>query len=280
MLWMLLQGCGDALITKGQKPEAASWPTARLVEVGELPEGAQVVDAREAEAFAAGHIPGALQANWRELADFDADGLWAPAEREEATALLAERGLLAGEGPIVVYDDWSDEYYGGDGYLYWTLRHLGVEDVRLLHGGWTTWVAAGGEVDDGTLAPGDFVGGEGADVLATTEEVAAASERGAPLLLDVRSVSEWEAGHVPGAVHFEWDAVLDAGLLRSPDEIAELLADVGLDEPDEPVITYCAGGIRAGQTFFVLELMGFGAVQDYVGSWTAWSASGGAVAVP
>jgi len=279
-MWtILLLGCGDDVIVKGTPAVSPTWPTAHLVEPGDVPDGALWVDAREAPDFAAGHIEGAAQANWRELAAFDEDGIWGPTERESAAALLADRGLDGSEGPIVVYDDWGSGYYGGDGYLYWTLRYLGAPDVRVLHGGWSAWIAAGGESETATPEPGDFEAGEEIDVLATTEEVARASEDGSALLLDVRSQEEWDAGHVPGAVFLAWDDLLDDGALLAPEEISARLAAVGLDDPAEPVITYCAGGIRAGQTFWVLELMGFTAVQDYVGSWSAWSASGGPVEV-
>lgn len=182
-------------------------------------------------------------------------------EREASWGSLASRFPSPGDGTVDL-----------DGRI-----ELG-RGLRI--GGWGGWVEASAGYRHRLGDPVDgLVGGLRAGVVPRRGE-ADAGWMGVEVQVDVRSVSEWEAGHVPGAVHFEWDAVLDSGLLRSPDEIAELLADVGLDEPDEPVITYCAGGIRAGQTFFVLELMGFGAVQDYVGSWTAWSASGGAVAVP
>ncbi len=277
MLWTLL-ACGDALIAKNGV-EPSIWPTDRLVEADAVPDDARWVDARTADAFALGHVPGAAQVHWTELAGFDEDGLWGPAEVEAATSLLAERGLTDGDGPVLVYDDpTADDYYGGDGYLYWTLRHLGASDVRLLHGGWGAWLGAGGALDTASVGFGDFAAGEVVDVLATTEEVAAVVEDGSAALLDVRSAEEWAEGRIPGAVFLAWDDLtVDRVTLREPDEIRARLDALGLDDPEAPVITYCAGGIRAGHTFFVLELMGHTAVQDYVGSWAAWEASGGEV---
>lgn len=278
MLFWTLLACGDALIAKDHV-EPSSWPTDRLTEADNLPDDARWVDARTAEDFALGHVPGAAQVHWSELAGFDEDGIWGPAEIEAASALLATRGLSEGEGPILVYDDpTADDYYGGDGYLYWTLRHLGAPDVRLLHGGWGAWLGAGGALDTDDVKPGEFAAGPVVDVLATTEEVAAVVEDGSAVLLDVRSAEEWAEGRIPGAVFLAWDDLtVDGATLRTPEEIGARLDGLGLGDPEIPVITYCAGGIRAGHTFFVLELMGHTAVQDYVGSWAAWVASGGAV---
>lgn len=280
MRWALALGlaaCGDALVPRELRP-ADLWPTDRLVEADGIPVGARWVDARDRDAYRIGHVEGAARVHWAELADFDLDGEWTEAERDAAEALLAARGLHAGDGPIIVYDDpFSDDYYGGDGYLYWTLRHLGAPDVRLLHGGWGAWIGAGGALSLELPAAGDFQAGEVVDVLATTLEVQATVESGGALL-DVRSEEEWAAGHIPGAAPLPWDALtLDRVTLLEPAQIDEALREVGLGDPSAPVITYCAGGIRAGHTFFVLELMGHTAVQDYVGSWTAWRATGGAV---
>lgn len=269
---LLLTGCFEMLT--GPAPDPAAWADPRLVSPDELPAGAQILDGRSAEEFAIGHIPGAIHAPWTELAGLDPAGVWA--HHDDAAARLASWGLGA-DGPFLVYADPATSW-GADGFLYWTLRHLGATDVRLLDGGYPAWLQAGAR-GEAAAGSGEFHQRPGPDLIATTEEVERALEDGSSLLLDVRSHDEWQEGTIPSAVHLPWEDALDAdGFVRPEDELRAWLESAGLSE-DQSVITFCAAGIRAGHTYFVLELLGYEA-QDYVGSWAAWTAEGGEVEVP
>jgi len=78
-------------------------------------------------------------------------------------------------------------------------------------------------------------------------------------VLDVRSPSEWESGHIPCASH-----------LFLP-EIPEKSGDL---EKDKPILTYCASGYRAGIAASLLQRQGFKDVRTLPGSWKAWKAAG------
>ena len=56
------------------------------------------------------------------------------------------------------------------------------------------------------------------------------------------------------------------------DAIQARLAAAGMDDPSEPVITYCGGGIAASVTFFALRLLGRDKVALYDNSLLEWSA--------
>jgi len=84
---------------------------------------------------------------------------------------------------------------------------------------------------------------------------------GAATLIDVREGSEWEQGHLPGAIH------VSKGYIESAIETE-------VPERDAPVILYCAGGIRslfAGQT---LAAMGYTNVSSMSGGFHAWKGAG------
>jgi hydroxyacylglutathione hydrolase len=83
----------------------------------------------------------------------------------------------------------------------------------------------------------------------------------APVIVDVRTRFEFEAGHVPGAVHMPFWSVL----WRS----SQLAAS-----PDEPVVVYCAHGPRAGLARAALRLKGFNEVLYLEGHMSAWSKAG------
>ncbi|MCB1183613.1 hypothetical protein KDM41_09265, partial [bacterium] len=84
-------------------------------------------------------------------------------------------------------------------------------------------------------------------------------------------------GHVPGARHLEWVALLDgpdddgsARRLRPRAELAGIVAGLGFT-PERPVITYCQSGIRAAFVHWVLEILQFQDVALYDASMGEWA---------
>lgn len=79
------------------------------------------------------------------------------------------------------------------------------------------------------------------------------------LLLDVREVSEYEAGHLPGAINVPLRTVTD-NLDKIP--------------TDRQVFVYCKSGYRAGLTASSLRMLGYDNVLVYPPGWTGWSEAG------
>ncbi len=82
---------------------------------------------------------------------------------------------------------------------------------------------------------------------------AARSAEGA-LLVDVRERSEWDAGHVPGAVHIPYE------------NVRERAHELPLDRR---IVTYCASGIRSSLAASILQSGGRD-VANVRGGFTAW----------
>ncbi len=106
-------------------------------------------------------------------------------------------------------------------------------------------------------------------------------------LVDVRSPQEYagellappgyeqegalRGGHIPSAQSIPWaQAVRDDGTFKPAGELRELYGGKGVT-PDREVVAYCRIGERSAHTWFVLrELLGYGDVKNYDGSWTEW----------
>lgn len=67
------------------------------------------------------------------------------------------------------------------------------------------------------------------------------------LLIDVREESEWDQGHIPGAIH------LGKGIIER--DIERVVPD-----PDEELVLYCGGGYRSVLAAESLGKMGYKAV--------------------
>ncbi len=94
----------------------------------------------------------------------------------------------------------------------------------------------------------------------TPQDVDALPEAGATLV-DVREASEWEQGHLPGAVHISKSYV-------------EQQIEAAVPDRDSPVILYCAGGIRSLFAAQTLEQMGYTNVASMSGGFQAWKGAG------
>jgi rhodanese-related sulfurtransferase len=89
-----------------------------------------------------------------------------------------------------------------------------------------------------------------------------AEPEGKPALVDVRTGSEYEAGHLPGAVNLPVQS-LPFNLPKVP-----------VADRSEPVVVYCSHGPRAGLAGFFLRLGGFSQVLHLQGDFKGWSRAG------
>ena len=97
------------------------------------------------------------------------------------------------------------------------------------------------------------------------------------VVLDIRKVEEYKAGHIPGAINrpYTEDVVTSSNKVatfRSPEALAEAYARI-IPSKDTDVIIHCRTGHQASQTFFVLKhLLGYSRVRWYDAGWTEWAA--------
>jgi thiosulfate/3-mercaptopyruvate sulfurtransferase len=163
------------------------------------------------------------------------------------------------------------------------LTAAGIPGVRILDGGLSAWLAAGGTLATGAVTPqpGNVVVAHddlyvGQLPTLTAQEVAA----GDRMLLDARSPERFRgdvepvdpvAGHIPGAGNLPSTAVLAGdGTFLGDAAMAQLLSDRGI-ERDGPVGVYCGSGVTASVTAAALAAVGVDAAL-FPGSWSEWSA--------
>ncbi|MDQ3552991.1 MAG: rhodanese-like domain-containing protein [Chloroflexota bacterium] len=184
-----------------------------------------VIDARSPEAYAAGHVPGSLSI---------------PAGSSFGTWL---GWVVPHDRPLVLLLDSAEDW---DRQVRQALR-IGHENVAgYLHGGLDAWRASGGDVEAGAS-------------ISVAELRAQLEREPETLVIDVRQVSEFEAGHVPGARH------LHAGDL--PERLAEL-------PRDRPIAAICASGYRSSVAAGLLRQAGFSDVSAVRGGLPEWRAAG------
>jgi len=181
-----------------------------------------LVDTRSALAFGGGHISGALN-----IAASPMLTVWAG-------------WLLDPDDPILLVLDSDDEVEKVAALF---VRSGYTNFAGYLAGGMSAWDKAGQRLEP--------------LLQMTVHQVETCIDD--LQVLDVRSPSEWESGHVPCATHLFLPEILDGvnGLKKSA-----------------PVVTYCASGYRASIAASLLQKRGFEDVRTMPGSWKAWKAEG------
>jgi thiosulfate/3-mercaptopyruvate sulfurtransferase len=232
------------------------------------------------------HIPGAVYVNWsRDLTDPDheVEGMIAPAER----VVEVMRNLGIGDDTTIVGYDQEGGHFAARLWLV-LARYGHGEQVRVLDGGWTAWKLEGRPVTNDITAPENAgsatftidPGSARPDLVATWQDVLAATDDPNTIILDVRRMTEFtgeevrarRGGRIPRAHYAFWQDTLYWGSdrrFRSTEEIAAQATQAGISH-DSPVITYCQGGVRAAHTAIALMLAGFENVRVYDGSWAEW----------
>lgn len=93
--------------------------------------------------------------------------------------------------------------------------------------------------------------------------------RAADVLIDVREADEYQAGHIPGAIHAS-RGVLEFKLSSTPE----------LTSRDLKVVVYCKTSGRATLAACAMRDMGYLQVQSIAGGFDAWLAAGLPVVSP
>lgn len=235
-----------------------------------------IIDARPAEDYARGHIPGATHFDLFGLSLIDTRDAPLQAFMFMIHHVLELRGVSE-DKEIVFYEDNSGMRAARG---LWFLEYFGHPNVKMLDGGFKAWQAAGAPVATDTPAPkaATFKIAERRDVLATADDVLNALHKPNVAILDTRSAGEYFGTHVraarggaiPGAVHIEWTENLNAeGKFKSDAELKAMYDKAGIIR-DKEVVSYCQGGYRAAHSYVALRLLGFPKVRNYIGSWKEW----------
>jgi thiosulfate/3-mercaptopyruvate sulfurtransferase len=254
------------------------------------------------EEYEESHLPGAFYLDTNQLEN-PVD--WNRRTPEELEAALRSLGLTH-DTTVILYgrdtEGEPDEKWPGRraGQIAATraamiLRYCGVDDVRLLDGGYDAWVRHGNPLETtlrtpteqpefGTTIP------QRPDVIVDIDEAKQilADPAGAALV----SVRTWNehigqvsgynyigpAGRIAGdvwgncgsdAYHMQHYRTVD-NTMRAYPEIAANWAEAGITA-DKWVAFYCGTGWRASETWFYAYIMGWQHVAVYDGGWFEWS---------
>jgi thiosulfate/3-mercaptopyruvate sulfurtransferase len=235
-------------------------------------------------AYAAGHVPGALYLHLDDdlsSARTGRNGRHPLPVPQAFAERLAALGVNA-DSHVVVYDNAGGMYAAR---AWWMLRWVGHGAVSLLDGGLAAWQAAGQPLQAGeppARARGSFV--QRPSLVATVDRDTLLANLRQPqrLVVDARAPDRFRGenetldpvgGHIPGARNrlFRNNLGPDGRFKTAAQLRADFDAVTGGRAADQLVMS-CGSGVTACHNLLALEVAGLPGAALYPGSWSEWSA--------
>ena len=212
-----------------------------------------------------------------DLSDLSKQGGRQPMPDKEALIELFQTSGLSIDDAIIVYDG------GGSPFAtraWWFLQYAGFENAFILLEGFEEIKQAGIPVTVETPQPNRTlvkpVWNE--SIFASREFVEQiVSGEIENTLIDARAANRYRgeiepldrvAGHIPGALNFDWEQLKEDGQYIFDGTLKSKLAKVA--DAGQEVTVYCGSGVTASPLYAMLAHYGYNNVRLYVGSYSDW----------
>jgi len=232
------------------------------------------------DAYAAGHIPGAIFMSIDDDLSAKKTGTNGrhPLPTADAFAATLSAKGIGNASKVVVYDGGNAMYAGR---LWWMLRWLGHTNVYVLDGGFAQWQKEGRAVETqaNTRAPASFQATLHDDMRLSAADTLASITDSNRRILDARALERYlgdvepvdpVAGHIPGAVNRAFALNQRDGLFKPADELKREFEVILAGRAPAQLIHQCGSGVSACANMLAMEHAGLTGSKLYAGSWSEW----------
>jgi thiosulfate/3-mercaptopyruvate sulfurtransferase len=233
------------------------------------------------DAYAGGHIPGAIFVDLEEVTGTEGGGRHPLPTGTQLAEAMRNAGVES-DSRVVVYDDAGGSIAAR---LWFLLRWFGHGAQAVLDGGIQAW----GEPLETALPSvprGNFEWREpdrsrvlDFDAVQRLARVPLIDARAGERYRGEREPIDPKAGHVPGAVSAPWMENLGPdGRFKTSEELRTRFAALGADGEGGAVV-YCGSGVNACHDLLAMELAGLTNGRLYAGSWSDWASRDAPIAI-
>jgi len=232
------------------------------------------------ELYAQGHIPSAVYVDLEK----DLSGKKNPLlgrhplpTPSEWSSTISKLGISKST-LVILYDQLENTY---SARMWWMLKAVGFNNVRILDGGYTNWLNFGGSISTTIETPkslpnehtfSDFNG------LIRMSDVQQNIKAPKFTILDARAPERFKgevepldpiAGHIPGALNRPYKHNLNSeNVFKSPSELKEEFSSLLLNP--QTIVHQCGSGVTACHNLLAMEIAGIDGSLLYAGSWSEW----------
>ncbi|QTD42136.1 sulfurtransferase [Sporosarcina sp. Te-1] len=228
--------------------------------------------------YEAGHMSGAIHWDLEEdLSDMTKpSGRHPLPDKKDLKELFRRSGLML-DDHIIVYDNGGSPFAAR---AWWILQYAGFNNASICLDGYEALVGAGFPADQAIPQPNrtDVEPKWQEDIFASKDFVKeTVNGQTGYTMLDARSAPRYRgeiepidpvAGHIPGALNFDWEQLKQNGIFNLQSDVKDQLT--GVVKADRPIIAYCGSGVTATPLYAMLKQNGYEDVRLYVGSYSDW----------
>jgi thiosulfate/3-mercaptopyruvate sulfurtransferase len=231
-----------------------------------------IIDASKKDSYTKMHIKNAVNIPHKTLykkGDIEALIM----EPADLAKIFGSKGV-GNNSKIVVYDGGSQKY---SSRVYWILKYLGAEDVRILHKDMNEWRKVRVPVTKmpSKINKKTFIPNVNISVYADINDV----KNSKSIILDARAADEFDGsadnseGHIPGALNINYkDFLTESGAFKPKAEIESMLNKKGINSSSN-VIGYCHTSVRATVVYAAfVNVLGWNNFKVYDGAYAEWVA--------
>jgi thiosulfate/3-mercaptopyruvate sulfurtransferase len=174
---------------------------------------------------------------------------------DELARILGDAGISR-EDPVIIYGECMP-CGGGPApatFVYWIMRSMGQENVRVLDGTVSDWATTGKPTTKETaiLPAKTYTPQINPDFAADYNYV----KSGAAQIVDARTLQEFGAGSIPGAINIPYENVVVNSKIRDETKLKRVFAFIN---KNQPVVVYTNTGLKGSVVWFALTLLGYDA---------------------
>ena len=178
--------------------------------------------------------------------------------------MLGASGILEND-TLVVYGNCLS--CGDPTFVFWAMKYLGHDNVRLLEGTKEDWKLAGLSLEKSLVSRSsvDYLPDPNPVLFADYEYILGGEAR----IVDARPASDFSSSHIEGSFNLEYGQMLEDGHIKDPADLESVFS--GLDK-GQSVVVYSKNGGRASLVWLALETAGYDA---RLYTWKDWLAHQG-----
>jgi thiosulfate/3-mercaptopyruvate sulfurtransferase len=197
---------------------------------------------------------------------------------QELADYFGKKGI-SNTNSIVIYDDGSNKY---STRVYWILKYLGVQDVKVLTKDMEQWKVVRIPItrSPSPVKVATFTFNVNTDIIVDMAYVKSHLADPTVMIFDARDKAEFDGtdgkskGHIKGAHNMDYKECLTAtGSFKSAVELEAIAKKYSITK-DKTLVFYCITSVRAAAPFLAFKsILGYPNVKVYDGAYNEWIAN-------